>query len=375
MTPAEPPHRAPAFDLVLDVWDPTRGGLESYAEQLCTALLEADHRVRIITGAVRQPPPPRAAVIETGGRGPTFYRAADALTAHGDARVLSFRHPGHEAHVFLPLGGLLAASLEARRRAEPPSIRWLRRTARALSPRTNAFLRRERAFFAAADRTVLASSELVGADIRRRFAAFTGSIAVTGLPIDEARFTVPTPADRRRTRAELALDPTAPCLLWIGNDPVRKGLPAARAVLRALRGDHPEATLVLAGHGSERLNGAEPGLRGVGHVGHTPRLIHAADVLLAPSLEDNLSLVVLEALASGLAVVTTQQNGACHYIQSARVGRVVTDAQDAEALLRATRTMLAVDTDDPAARQERRAAVATCFRGTHFQQVIALLRG
>jgi UDP-glucose:(heptosyl)LPS alpha-1,3-glucosyltransferase len=360
--------------VVLDVWAPARGGLEAYALALVEALVTRGAAVTLVCGTANAPAPAGTTLLATESREAAFYREADRLTAKGaHGRVLTFRHPGASADVFLPLGGLFADTLAARRRSEPWPLRWPRRLARALSARTRAFLDRERTFFTG-DGLILASSPRVRAEIIARFPGFRGRVEVTGLPVDETRFRLPAPGEREAARRELGLGAEETVLLWIGNDPVRKGLAAARAVLRRLHRRKLDAHLVLAGHGSAAFHRREPGLVGLGHVGErVASLYHAADLLLQPSLEDNLSFSVLEALATGLPVVTTRDNGAAYWVSERDVGRVVDDARDVHALDGATLALLERGMLADAARQKRRLVVADCFASRHFAEVCGLL--
>ena len=372
--------------LVLDRFDPRRGGLEVYALALAQALARAG-RAPIVLCATAAVDDASLEVVELGSEGVGFYSASDAwLAARADRRdlcVASFRHPGTSADVFLPLGGLLASSLDARRAAEPAWRAWIARLARGVSPRTRAFLERERAFFDTANATaavdaarlrlVLANSPLVRAEIERRFPGFVGRVEVTGLPVDHERFAPPGAESRDRARQELGLRPDTPAILWIGNDARRKGLGLAKAVLRRLRLRKLDARLVLAGHGTERAHAPTNGLHGLGYVEDAERLFAATDVLLAPSLEDNLSLVALEALASGLPVVTSGRNGVAAWIQDRDVGRVVQDATSVEDFDAATLAMLRRGYLDEAPRAARRAAVADCAPELHFARVLELL--
>ncbi len=358
--------------LVLDVWDSARGGLEAYADVLCRALLERRVDVTIVCG-VASAAPPGARVIKTGSAGLAFCRDADDVVRREDlGRVCAFRHPGRHADVFLPLGGLLVSSLAARRASEPLLLSAPRRLARALSPKTRGFLAREAEFFAS-EGLVLASSPLVRDEIAHRFPRFPGRVEVAGLPVDDARFRLPLNGERDQLRRSQLSLRDEPCLLWIGNDPVRKGLNVARRVLRRLRQRKLDARLVLVGHGTNRYDGSEPGIVGLGFTDTVPVLLRAVDVLLAPSLEDNLSFSVLEALATGCPVVTTERNGAADWITDRDCGRVVGDPRDVSALDAATLALLERGMLDDEQRQRRRAAVESCFRASHLDRVCATL--
>lgn len=69
--------------------------------------------------------------------------------------------------------------------------------------------------------------------------------------------------------------------------------------------------------------------------GALPSLEHvygASDIYVHPTFYDSCSLTVLEALASGLPVVTTRFNGAADAITSPDGGTVIDDPADAQAL-------------------------------------------
>ena len=365
--------------LVLDLWKPDRGGLEAYADALVRALCAAGRAVTIVCARKEASVPAGVEVVELGGQGASFYARADEACARlrsAGVCIAAFRHPAGTADVFLPLGGLLLSSLEARRRMEPKLLAACGRLARGLSRRTAVYLRRERDFFEQACEAslVLVNSELVRDEIRKQYSTSKARLELVGLPVDFEHYCCPTAGERSAARRELGCDPRTerqPVILFVGHDTRRKGLPAARAVLRRLRKRKLDARLVLVGRGLERFDAAEEGLIARAQIADVLPLYHAADVLLAPSIEDNLSLCVLEALATGLPVVTTQQNGAAAYLSDRRVGRVVANprdvsALDASALACLDRSMLSDEQ-----RALRRAAIADCRAQRHFERVLA----
>jgi UDP-glucose:(heptosyl)LPS alpha-1,3-glucosyltransferase len=62
------------------------------------------------------------------------------------------------------------------------------------------------------------------------------------------------------------------------------------------------------------------------------RYYAAADVFLLPTFYDACSLVVFEALAAGLPVITTRRNGASEALEPGRTGFVLEDPRDLEAM-------------------------------------------
>ncbi len=366
----------PRFLLALDLWDPKRGGLEHYADQCARELSARGLPLEIVCGEARVPAPDGIPLRELSVSGPRFYEALDAVTREEPSSlVLSFRHPGSSAAVFLPLGGLFESTLAARRRFEPRILRSPKRLARALDPRTRCFLRRERDFFrqdGAEERLVLASSQLVAGELQRLHPKFPGRVTVTGLPVDEERFHIPSSQERDSALGTLPEAARGEFrMLWIGNDPKRKGLRATLAVHERLRARKLDVALLLAGHGTERFSRRQ--VHGLGHVDDPSVLYAAADLVIAPSLEDNLSFSVLEALASGVPVVTSSCNGAAEYLKDQRVGRVVQDPLDHSALDAAALHMLRQKAQSDEAKVLRRSSIASAFQSRHFDRLMDAL--
>jgi UDP-glucose:(heptosyl)LPS alpha-1,3-glucosyltransferase len=98
-----------------------------------------------------------------------------------------------------------------------------------------------------------------------------------------------------------------------------------------------------------------------------------ADLLVHPTFYDPCSLVVLEAQACGLPVVTSAHNGAAELLEEGCDGRVVEDPHDSEELAAALAHFL-----DPARRQRAsRAALRNAQRWNfdlHHRRLVALLR-
>ncbi len=365
--------------LALDVWDPKRGGLEVYADHLARGLAARGFEPRLLLGEARATPDQPHEIL--GGRGPDFYRRLDdrvderGRDPSDGAPLLSFRHPGRRCRVFLPLGGLLASSLAARRAAEPAPLALPRRLVRSLSPKTHFYTAREREFFCDDDpeRLVLVASQLIQEDIRARFRDFAGKIQITGLPIQEDRFLPAGPDLRMRLREEkLGSAQAGPVLLWIGNDARRKGLSMARKVLARLRLRRLDAHLILAGHRTEGWDGKDMGLHGWGHVDPAP-LYSMADLLIAPSLEDGFHLAMVEALAAGLPVVCSGRVGASMLVQDRDLARVVQDPRDLDGFDRDVLALCARGSLSFERMEARRAMVETSFLDRHLDHLAHLL--
>lgn len=122
-------------------------------------------------------------------------------------------------------------------------------------------------------------SEPLAALVARR--AVRGRLEVLPCGVDVTRF---VPIERREARRALGLDPAGPYLLF-GADPARPEKRHDRA--RAVAGERPLLTL--------------------GHVppGDVPLWVNAADAVLVTSERESFGLVVLEALACDVPVLST----------------------------------------------------------------------
>ena len=168
----------------------------------------------------------------------------------------------------------------------------------------------ERLLVHATDR-VIAVSDADAAEGRRTLGE-RGRIAVIPNGIDETRF---FPLD-----AESKLDSATPLIVVVGRLADAKGQDIA---IRALaRMTHRNARLILVGDGPRRerlvqlavAQGVESRVNFVGTADPTP-YYRSADVVLVPSRWDACSLVTLEALATGSAVVATDHVGAALSLQ------------------------------------------------------------
>ncbi len=129
--------------------------------------------------------------------------------------------------------------------------------------------------------------------------------------VDIERFRPPDDAERAQARSKLGIEDDRTVALFIGHEFERKGLPVAIAALRAAT----DVLLLVVGGSPDMVRRAQAQARqaGVGervHCAGTHRdpvpFFWASDVLVLPSAYEANALVVLEALACGLPVVSTR---------------------------------------------------------------------
>jgi glycosyltransferase involved in cell wall biosynthesis len=173
--------------------------------------------------------------------------------------------------------------------------------------------------------------------VSEELAGFNLSSAIHTIPngVDPAEF-VPGPAHR----AELGLPDGVPLAVFAGDlvSP-RKNL---SAVLHALV-NAPEWHLVVAGStaqspfpGLARRLGLDDRVHFVGFCSDMPSLMRTGDLFVFPSQYEPFALVVLEAMASGLPIITAQTVGAASLV-SPESGVVLDDPSDAIGIARGLR--------------------------------------
>lgn len=225
---------------------------------------------------------------------------------------------------------------------------WLTQRARArgrlsalfdrLSPYHRYVLGAERRLFRSRRlNTVICNSHMVRDEIQRHFGVPDERLVVIHNGVDTQRYSPALRAQHRATqRARLGIPDQAPVFLFVGSGYERKGLDAC---LQALARAPGAAHLVVVGKDRHaRRYQARAARLGIadrvlfsGAQTEMPPFYGAADALLLPTLYDPFPNVVLEAMASGLPVVISEQCGA-RDIVSDGVNGLRCDALDIDCL-------------------------------------------
>ena len=144
------------------------------------------------------------------------------------------------------------------------------------------------------------------------------------------------PQIRRACRQALGLGEGDRLVLQLGSDFRRKGLDRSILALAALPKSLLATTwLYVAGDSAQRPYARLARRLGVtdhvvflGPRDDVPRILVAADLLVHPAYHENTGTVLLEALASGLAVAVTGVCGYAHYVEQAQAGWVLPEPFD-----------------------------------------------
>ncbi len=370
------------------VIEPRRGGSETYLAMLLHRLRRDGHDAHLVASRADADALPRGLPIHPV---PDFgwprilrpwrFSAAcrAALAGKGFDLTLGFDKVAG-VDVLYPLGGLHQASIVHGRDRFPAGIaRWAATVFRRLDPSHWSMAAFERSQYLGTPRPqAIAISDFVRGHFPRFLGLPAEDIPVLHAAIDPDRLSgADRPARRARTRDQWGLAPNDVLALFVGFNPALKGLgPLLHAVARvpgpnfrlgvlSLRDPRPYQAIV-------RRLGIEDRVLFLGYQPDIRDAYFAADLLVHPTFYDPCSLVVLEAQAAGLPVVTTRSNGAAERLDAPRDSRVIDSAHDTAALAEA----LAAFLDGDARREAARAALRSAARWTfddHYRGFMRLL--
>ena len=200
--------------------------------------------------------------------------------------------------------------------------RWPKRLLYAVLPRHRRIARTERRLLEQPDTHVLAVSRFVAAQVERAACLPSERIHVLHNGVDLQRFGRRSRAgDRADVRAEFGLDDTHTVFLMVAHNLGMKNFSLPVRVFRRLHAELPTIRLMLLGRRRPSLEA--PWFVYAGSSPRPERLYAAADVLLHPTYYDACANVVLEAMASGLAVVSSDRNGSAELLETESDGIVL----------------------------------------------------
>jgi UDP-glucose:(heptosyl)LPS alpha-1,3-glucosyltransferase len=310
--------------------DPARGGAERYTADLAAALGRYGHDMRVIASSFADEIAPAMRVpIEAGAttRAGAYRRFLDGIDRHLDETKYDIVHamlPIRRCDVYHPHAGMAVESAS--------------KSNAIFNPRRRAMATVERELLASPKPPiVIALSEYVKRAIRRHYTLADDRLVTLFNAVDLQRFD-PAPHDGRDFVSGL----------FIGQDFERKGLMAALLAASMLK--EPGLKMTVVGKHNPGFKPPADAAAQVSFAGEVrdPRPFYRdADFFVLPTKHDPCSLVVLEALAMGLPVISTKFNGACEIMTNGVHGFVLDDPRDIDALAAAMKVML-----DPVRRGE-----------------------
>ena len=320
--------------------DPARGGAERYTVDLAAALLRRGHEVSLLASSFASPIPSVTCVtiespgLTRAGRYRSFLAALDAHLTSMSYDVVHAMLPVNRCDVYHPHAGMAAAAA--------------RKWNVALNPRRGAMARTERTLLTGDHPPItIALSQYVKRSILEHYPLPDERLATLFNAVDLSKFDPTTPAVIRERAEESDRGGWEQALL-IANDFDRKGVKYAIAALAQMK-DGP-LELAVVGRPKPSAYKRQAHSLGVGnHVYFIPAvadpayLYNSSAFFVLPTKHDPCSLVVLEALAMGLPVISTVFNGATEIMTDGVHGYVLNDPTDVDALADAMRKLLDPD--------------------------------
>jgi UDP-glucose:(heptosyl)LPS alpha-1,3-glucosyltransferase len=305
MAAGETPRRTWRIAFLRRTFSPT-GGAERYLLRLASALATQGHQITLYCEdwSPRENPFQKVTTVES--KDPVSFAAKIATIPLRDRHdiVFSLERVPH-CDIYRAGDGVHAEWLAYRQAFHP--VRGRLRT--MLRAKNRDLCRLEAEVFAPGGvKRVICNSRFVAEQVKNRFAFPDERLDIipNGVPYQEF-----SNGDRALGRRKLGLMETDYVVLLVGAGAERKGHAIARDAVRRLPNKH--AKLLIVDH--------PPPVA-------MPHVYAAADVFLLPTLYDPFANVTLEALAAGLPVITSAQNGASEIIENEKNGFVLPRADD-----------------------------------------------
>lgn len=328
------------------------GGTERYLNLTAAFLAERGDDVTVVCRSHEDAPHPavrftvlRPLAIGGAMRMSSFARAVEKHV-RGESYDVVYGLGKTWTHDVVRLGGGCHATyLEL---AHTATLKpWERFTGLRAHKQRQALAIEQRALAPGHYRRVVVNSRMVADDVARRHGVPQAEIALVYNGVDLDRY---TPARRATSgaalRRELALGERDVAVLFLGSGYGRKGLDLVLAAFANVARANAALQLVVVGYDSEqarfeaqaRAHGLATRVRFLGGRRDTETCYAACDVYVLPTRYDPFANTTIEALASGLPVITSARNGAGELVEEGVSGSVLASLDDAapiEAALRA----------------------------------------
>ena len=334
------------------------GGAEAYLKRLADGVVKAGHEVQLVaTNEWPEEQWPFGSI-----------KRLEATTVIGFADELEQVRPQLQCDVLFSLervwscdvyragDGVHRAWLARRGKFEVP----LKQFVRGASRKHRDLLRLEESLFEKQKAgRVIVGSQMVLKEITGfyRYSADKIDVVRNGIPLDKFRF---DPGLREKSRAELKLKQDQIALLFAGSGWERKGLLFAIEAVALCK--NRKIRLLVAGRGETRRYKTtrlrfwrEDPVRFLGEVSELAPVYAAADIFILPTIYDPFSNACLEALASGLPVITTRSNGFSEVLEDSVHGSIVDNPANLVGLRDAIRFW-----SDPSRRDAARSGNIEC---------------
>ena len=367
--------------------DPRRGGAERYTVDLARGLTRRGHQVSIVATSF---PVMFSDVTSVHlltdertrtGRYKSFLQQFDSHLHIAPYDIVHAMLPIRKADIYHPHAGLAIEALTQGHRKQSQFFgRLMSAIFNRLNPRRRAFAAVEKRLLTKEHPPiVLCLSEYVKQSVRAFYPLPDHKLATLFNAVDLQKFDPATrPTAGAETRAKYNVPEGSTLAVIVAQDFARKGVAEAMRAMAVVRQKGVDLKLLVVGSGDVTFYKRLATRNGVGeHViftGHTDDVYGAyaaADFFVLPTRHDPCSLVVLEALAMGVPVISTKQNGATEIMTDGVHGSVLPSATDIPGLSTAMQKW-----SDPATRTTAREACLALrpklSYETHLDELLAI---
>jgi UDP-glucose:(heptosyl)LPS alpha-1,3-glucosyltransferase len=378
---------------------PARGGCETYIADLARRLIADHHEVHIYAcrwDAQALPSGIQFHAIPTSWA-PRFLKpwrfgrlCLKAMSERTHDVTMGFDKTWG-LDVLYPQGGLHAACAQHNlRKHANPIVRRLAGFVKGFDAAHWSYsLLEYRQYISNPPAAIVVNSNMVRDHFMRHYHIAPGQLHVVRSAIDPQRFPEQDRLKcRSQCREQYGIAPNEVVGLFAAMNYHLKGLePLLHATQRLFArpefvGNPPPFRLMVVGHPQARSYknlahklGLDDAVRFVGYCPEMRNAYFAADFLVHPTFYDPCSLVVLEALACGLPIITTRYNGASELLHRAppqQEGYVISDPHDHQQLAWCMAQMIDSGRRHTFAQAARRTATQWTFE-QHYRQLMAVL--
>lgn len=268
--------------------------------------------------------------------------------------VVSFERTTNQ-HIYRAGEGCHARWLELRSQIEP----LYRKISFKINPLHLYYLKIEREIFEKTP-VIIANSVMVKDEIIRYYRVQPEKITVIYNGVDIKRFAPENRQEGLTLREKLSISENTKIILFVGSGFKRKGLDT---LLKSLKLIERDIILLVIGKGDSRRYqkiaeqlGVKKKVLFLGIQREIEKLYAASDLFVLPTIYDPFSNATIEAMASGIPVVTSKNNGVSEIIEEEKEGYVLKDPFDEFEL--AEKINLALDNSKTMGHRARKKAEA-----------------
>ena len=309
------------------------GGAEKFITRVIESLKTGKIQTTIITESwqpeTNSPQADNSNVIEV--QAPGFSRTQQFLSFQTSVNTLLKRHhfdlvQSHERLIgadIYRLGDGIHASWVKRQADTSP---WYTRIWLKIDPYHRAVIRTEKAMAQDPELTYVANSQLVKRELMDWYQVPETRIELIENGIDTSEFKPASPQEKEKQKFALGLNQHQPTVLFVGSGFARKGAFELAEAIQKLA----QFQLIIVGHDKhltklkKYIQAAKLGHRVLitGPQKNIKPYLAASDIFCLPSLYDSFPNAILEALCSGLPVVTTEAVGSADAIFENQAGAI-----------------------------------------------------